>query len=534
MNTHSHAKANDFLSGVSLSVPTLALAWGWPTAVVVGLTLTVLVLIWAAYRTNYPRIANIPEAPGSLPFVGHLPFLGGRLGVNDADIFSRWSRQLASGIYQIKLGYQRTVIVSSWAVMEELFVSKNSSMLDRVHQHGFSDYIGLDISGSSLTPDVKKCRAAAVRALGKSMWPRYYKLIEPDSVQFITKIYQSGKNGQVPLETYPWLRQIMFNLALHMTYGIRVGDFDPELATKLLNSLNVITECRGSTTEYRHYVPLLRMWPWSKSKLIAAAQERNRCAKVLHEQYRRKAEQGKAPDCLVSSMRSERLTPDELFGTCMSILQAAPDTVSSSTYQCMAWLSSAPGQAFQEECLENILEVYDGDRDRAWDMAFQEEKVPLLVSLYKETLRFYATSAFNMRRTSREVTVGDTTTLPKGVGVTMNIRGVNHDPDHYGPDALAFNPKRFLGDTSSHLPHLTFGTGSRICPAYMIANRIIYAMLVRLILAFRLKEVPGTRLPSIGRLDFSDVMGLIAVPRAYDCAFTARDDAWLKDKLAVE
>ncbi|KAH0848271.1 hypothetical protein FOPE_02387 [Fonsecaea pedrosoi] len=208
MNTYSHAKANDFLSGVSLSVPTLALSWGWPAAVVVGLTLTVLVLIWAAYRTNYPRIANIPEAPGSLPFVGHLPFLGGRLGVNDADIFSRWSRQLASGIYQIKLGYQRTVIVSSWAVMEELFVSKNTSMLDRVHQHGFSDYIGLDISGSSLTPDVKKCRAAAVRALGKSMWPGYYKLIEPDSVQFITKIYQSGKNGQVPLETYPWLRQV--------------------------------------------------------------------------------------------------------------------------------------------------------------------------------------------------------------------------------------------------------------------------------------------------------------------------------------
>ncbi|OQU96578.1 hypothetical protein CLAIMM_02642 [Cladophialophora immunda] len=522
---NSHPQANDVLSGVS--GPTLALRW--PAVGAIGLTLAVLLFIWAAYQTNYPSIANLPEAPGSFPFVGHLPCLGGRLGVNDADVFSRWSRQLASGIYQIKLGYQRTVIVSSWAVMEELFVSKNSSMLDRVHQHGFSDYIGLDISGSSLTPDVKKCRAAAVRALGKSMWHGYYKLIEPDSVKFITKIYESGRNGQVPLETYPWLRQIMFNLALHMTYGIRVGDFDEELSTRLLNSLNVITECRGSTAEYRHYVPLLRAWPSSKSKLIAAAEERDRCAKVLHEQYKRRAEEGKAPDCLVSSLSAERLTPEELFGTCMSILQAAPDTVSSSTYQCMAWLCSAQGQVFQEECLENILEVY-GDRDLAWDMAFREEKVPLLVSLYKETLRFYATSAFNMRRTSKEVTVGDAT-LPKGMGVTMNIRGVNHDPEHYGPDALMFNPRRFLKDTSSYLPHLTFGTGSRICPAYMIANRIIYAMLLRLILAFRLKQVPGTRLPSIGRVDFSDAMGLIAVPRAYDCAFTARDDAWLKNKL---
>jgi len=67
----------------------------------------------------------------------------------------------------------------------------------------------------------------------------------------------------------------------------------------------------------------------------------------------------------------------------------------------------------------------------------------------------------------------------------------------------------------------------------MIANRIIYAMLLRLILAFRFKQVEGTRLPSTGRLDFSDVTGLIAVPRAYDCAFTARDDTWLKTKLVA-
>lgn len=321
----------------------------------------------------------------------------------------------------------------------------------------------------------------------------------------------------------------MFDLALHMTYGARAGEFADELSNKLLASLSIITESRGSTTSYHHYVPLLRLWPEKHSRLIAAAKERDECVQVLYNQYKCKAAEGKATDCLVSSLSADKLTSEELHGTCMSILQAAPDTVSSSTYQCMAWLCSHEGQVFQEECLENILEAYGGDRDQAWDMAFREEKVPLLTSLYKETLRFYATSAFNMRRVSKDLHIYDAT-IPKGVAMTMNIRGVNHDPEHYGPDALVFNPRRFLKDTTS-LPHLTFGTGSRICPAYMIANRIIYAMLLRTILAFRLKEVEGTRLPSIGRLDFSDVTGLIAIPRAYDCAFTARDDAWLKTKL---
>lgn len=322
----------------------------------------------------------------------------------------------------------------------------------------------------------------------------------------------------------------MFDLALHMTYGAKAGEFDNELSNRLLASLSIITESRGSTASYHHYVPLLRLWPEKHSSLIAAANERDECVQVLYNQYKRKAAVGKAPDCLVSSLSADKLTPEELHGTCMSILQAAPDTVSSSTYQCMAWLCSHEGQRFQEECLEAILEAYGGDRDQAWDMAFREEKVPLLTSLYKENLRFYATSAFNMRRISKDINIYDTT-IPKGMAVTMNIRGVNHDPEHYGPDAFTFNPRRFLKDATS-LPHLTFGTGSRICPAYMIANRIIYAMLLRTILAFRLEAVEGTRLPSIGRLDFSDVTGLIVIPRAYDCAFNARDDAWLQIKLA--
>lgn len=259
----------------------------------------------------------------------------------------------------------------------------------------------------------------------------------------------SGKSTRslTPLDVKGWLTcqlyKIMFDLALHITYGARIGEFDDELSNRLLNSLNVITESRGSTASYRHYVPLLRIWPEKKTKLIAAAEERDECVKVLYDQYTRKATEGKAPDCLVSSLIADKLTPEELHGTCMSILQAAPDTVSSSTYQCLAWLCTPEGQIFQEDCLDGILKAYGGDRDQAWDMAFREEKVPLITSLYKETIRFYATSAFNMRSASKDLPVFNTM-IPKGMAVTMNIRGVNHDPEHYGADALAFNPRRFL------------------------------------------------------------------------------------------
>ena len=40
------------------------------------------------------------------------------------------------------------------------------------------------------------------------MWAGYYKSIEPNSVRFIKALYEEGKNGNMPMETYPRLRQV--------------------------------------------------------------------------------------------------------------------------------------------------------------------------------------------------------------------------------------------------------------------------------------------------------------------------------------
>lgn len=60
-------------------------------------------------------------------------------------------------------------------------------------------------------------------------------------------------------------------------------------------------------------------------------------------------------------------------------------------------------------------------------------------------------------------------------------------------------------------------------------------MIVRLVLAFKMSESrePGARRPNIDMLDFSDVRGsLVALPRRFDCCYTARDPEWLAGKWA--
>ena len=100
-----------------------------------------------------------------LPFVGHLPQLGGHLKVNDADIYSRWNALMKSEFVQVRLGDQRILVLSTWAAMKTLGVDKNNSLLDRQHQPGFVDKLGIDISRSPLTNVIKKCRNAALVSL---------------------------------------------------------------------------------------------------------------------------------------------------------------------------------------------------------------------------------------------------------------------------------------------------------------------------------------------------------------------------------
>ena len=118
--------------------------------------------------------------------------------------------------------------------------------------------------------------------------------------------------------------------------------------------------------------------------------------------------------------------------------------------------------------------------------------------------------------------------IPKGVTMIMNAQAANLDVDYFGPDAHTYKPTRFIGNDAS-LPHLAFGAGSRQCPGMNISNRIMYGLLVRTILAFELRET-SARKPNLDMRDFSDLYGLVNVPRGWDCLLTARDSKWLASR----
>lgn len=342
-----------------------------------------------------------------------------------------------------------------------------------------------------------------------------------------------SRKGAADVDIYVHLRQIVFDLCLSLTYGARFGEVDDGFTLSFIKSINEVSAVRSSTKQYRHFVPLLRLIPEPTSRVIAAEKVRRKHRDELYNQFKDRVDRGETVDCIVSELGEDRLTVDEIHGVCISLLQAAPDTVASGVYQAIAWLSSPEGKPTQKKALEAILEAYDGDRDAAWRNAFREDKVPLISSLNKETLRFYTFAPYaTPRRAVKDVTLSNGATIPKGTTLIMNAQEVNHDETHFGSDAWTFKPDRFI-DSDPGLPHVGFGAGSRICPAVAISNRIICAMLTRLILAFEMEEARSPeRRPDLSAIDFSDVYDqLVAHPKFFDCQFKVRDAAWLEGVL---
>lgn len=457
--------------------------------------------------------------------------LGGRDKRNDTVIFSRWHDQVKADIYQIRLGSQRAIIVQGWTAIKDLWLGNSNALIDRPWQPGFIDKLGVDISSSPMTPQIKRCRAAAMRALGKPLWSSYYHLLEPSSVAMLQRVHRIGENGQKPVDLYLHFQQVVYDLILNLTYGARMGDVDDSFATELLESVQSLTEIRSSTADFSHYVPLLRLFPRGQTKVEKTEKRRRGQLDHLYNQYLAKVERGEVVNCIVSSLGKDKLSLEEIRGTCVSLLQAAPETVASGMYQACAWLSTPEGQAFQPLALSTILEHYDGDRDLAWEMAFREEKVPLIVSMYNETLRCWAPTPFAQGRATVKDIEYNGVLIPKGITIIMNGQAANLDPAMFGADAGVFKPDRFIGNENS-LPHLAFGAGSRQCPAMNISNRMMYGLLVRTILAFEMKEAtgPGARKPSLNMRDFSDYYGLVNIPRGWDCHLVARDATWLIGK----
>lgn len=140
-----------------------------------------------------------------------------------------------------------------------------------------------------------------------------------------------------------------------------------------------------------------------------------------------------------------------------------------------------------------------------FNIAEFDEKLPLLVSCYREAMRL-ASQSVATRRTMTDMTIttqaGESYLLKKGVDLQLPAGVTHYQESIWGADAATFNPDRFLprDKTPANLEnerqrkagYFPFGGGRHLCPGRNFAFAEILGFMSVLVLGFEV-EARGMR-----------------------------------------
>ncbi|PIL36941.1 cytochrome P450 [Ganoderma sinense ZZ0214-1] len=124
-----------------------------------------------------------------------------------------------------------------------------------------------------------------------------------------------------------------------------------------------------------------------------------------------------------------------------------------------------------------------------------------LRAVINETLRLYPIVPFNVRVASRDTTIPNPDPskppvfVPAGVGVVYSVFMMHRRKEYWGPDALYFDPDRFVDDrlnkyfTGNPFIFLPFNAGPRICLGQQFAYNEMSFCLIRLLQHFSHMEL---------------------------------------------
>ncbi|KAG9246160.1 putative cytochrome P450 [Calycina marina] len=482
-------------------------------------------------RTDIPLITGIPEIPHALPIFGHLL----TLGADHATVCEAWWRQHRTPVFQIRLGNTRAVVINSFADCKRMLITHQSAVIDRPKLYTFHGLIsstqGFTIGSSPWDASCKLKRSAAGRALGRSKLKDYYDMFDLESYCLVRDLAKdvSDGGGTKEIDVRKYIQRYALNTTLTLCYGIRMDSVDDSMLREILEVGSAISLLRSASENYQDYIPLLRYWP-NNSKNRRSCELRDRRDKylnVLLDQTREMIKNGTDKPCISAAILKDeenKLSGVEVSSICLSLVSGGFETIPGTLTSCIGSLSTPAGQVFQERAYEDIKSLYPDVRD-AWRNSYQEERLPYVNAIIKEAARYYTVSAMSLPRKTVEDIEWDGAVIPKNMMILINAQAANHDIDHFGPDAATFNPERWLNKKAPiGIQHLSFGAGSRACSGQLIASRLLYTALVRIICSYKIvasEEMP----PNTDYVEYNAAKSaLVAIPRAFGVRLVSRGE----------
>ncbi|OGM39872.1 hypothetical protein ABOM_011821 [Aspergillus bombycis] len=482
------------------SLVAMALIDGFQATAVLLIVVSLLFHLSKAYQRD--NIKGIPRVQG-WPVVGNL------LQLQRAQSFSSklqsWSKTYGPNLL-VKLGQRPVVISNTFDGICDFWIKNQSSLISRPTLHTFHNVISsseaFTIGTSPWDQSCKLRRKAAALTLNNSAVHRYVPAISREINDALHEILVDTHHSEQGIQPKLYLKKFVLNVSLTCSFGTRISTVRDALLKEIVDVEEALTRYRSHTNNLQDYLPFLRWIPSAKTGAKAYSERRDIYMNRLIDQLKSDIANGIDAPCSVGQIMKDPnydFNNVELMSLSITLLSAGLDTIPANLTQGVAVLASKQGQEIQEDMRGEILARYSSFEE-AWEKVVAEEAVPGLQSLVQEILRYFSVVPMGFPRTNiTPVVLDNGISIPENTWFYMNSKSANFDPLVF-PEPDKFIPRRFVDKEESEpqtrraggppMRHFGYGAGTRACVGYHLANRLMYGILGRLILGWKI-QAPG-------------------------------------------
>ncbi|KAL2840047.1 cytochrome P450 [Aspergillus pseudoustus] len=503
-----------------------------------GIAAILITLLRLSNRTDIPKIRNLPELPG-IPVFGSLFLLGKHHARNCARLAKTYG-----DVFQVRLGNRRFIYANSFEAVKELWIKNQSALISRPTFWTFHSVVSetqgaFTLGTSPWSESVKRARKAAATALNRQAVQTYLPFIDLESTTSINELFTNLKLDD-DIDPNGYFQRFSLNISLTLNYGIRLdGTVRDHLLTEVVAVERELGNIRGIAHNWQDYVPLLRLWPGFKTNAIKFRARRDEYILSFFNHLKQRIADGTDNPCIAGNVLKDpeaKLNDRELKSICLTMVAAGLDTLPGNINMTIAYLSSPHGQEIQARLYQEIINAYPNEDP--WHAVLIEEKSEYVRSFVKEVLRYWSTLNLSFNRQSIKDIQYKGATIPAGTPFLMNMWAANHDPDQFA-SPMQFIPERFMGisEAGAGTQHYGYGAGTRMCAGAHLANRELYAIFCRLVLAYQIKETPDVKSrPILDTIECNSVpTSMVTQPKPFKVRFVPRDEKklakWIEESF---
>ena len=397
-------------------------------------------------ETSIPSGTGVPEVPGSLPMIGHVPHI-------IRDVFKFYGRAASMGpLVRVNIGTRTTYLISDHELLYQILVTDAASFKKGIEHERARDLVG---NGILLSEGQfhRRQRLIMQPAFHYSTVGSYLGVMR-DAAREATQGWRDG--SEVAL--YDAFYELAVRVVIKSLFSTDMAEADIAEVTRSMPTVISGVEKRGAIPS-----KLVDLFPTRGNREFHAAIARLRAlaTRVLGDYQGRPIQP--SDDLLwllLDQQRSgnQEMTDEQINAEFMTFLTAGSETTPSA----MAWTAYLLAR-HPEDQLRVVAELDEvvGDRPIQPD---DIGKLTFLRAVAKESLRLYP-PVWALGRESIEPVSLMGHEFPTGTQFFYSIYAVQRDPKVYD-DPHAFRPQRWLGESGkkyARTAFLPFGAGKRNC-----------------------------------------------------------------------